>query len=109
MKKKGYMGKILHVDLTTGEIREEVLPDEVYEKYLGGMGLGAHILYNGIPEGADPLGPDNILGFLPGLPDRDRQPVHREVDGGGQVALNRRMGGCQLRRHVFACHQTVRV
>jgi len=67
MMRKGYMGKILMVNLTTGDIHEETLPDTVYRKYLGGMGLGAHILYNRIPKGADPLGPDNILGFLPGL------------------------------------------
>lgn len=67
MQNKGYMGKVLHVDLTTGEIREETVPDSVYEKYLAGMGLGAYMLYNGIPDGADALGPDNILGFLPGL------------------------------------------
>ncbi|MBW2611196.1 MAG: aldehyde ferredoxin oxidoreductase family protein [Deltaproteobacteria bacterium] len=67
MKRKGYMGKVLHVDLTTGEIQEETLPDSVYEKCLGGMGLGATMLHDRIPAGADPLGPDNILGFLPGL------------------------------------------
>jgi len=67
MKNKGYMGKILHVDLTANEIREETLADSVYEKYLGGMGLGAYVLHEQIPAGADPLGPDNILGFLPGL------------------------------------------
>jgi len=67
MKKNGYMGKILNVDLTTGDIREEELPDRVYEKYLGGMGLGAYLLYGRIPAEADPLGPENILGFLPGL------------------------------------------
>ena len=65
--RKGYMGKILLVDLTTGEIREEKLPDSVYEKYLAGMGLGAYVLYNRIPANADPLGPDNMIGFLPGL------------------------------------------
>lgn len=61
------MGKILMVDLSEGTIQEEALPDAVYRKYLGGMGLGAHILYTRIPAGADPLGPDNMLGFLPGL------------------------------------------
>ncbi len=37
------------------------------ENYLSGLGLGAYILFNRIPAGADPLGPDNILGFLTGL------------------------------------------
>jgi len=64
---KGYMGKILTVDLTAGDIKEEIIPDDVYEKYLSGMGLAAYILYNRIPAGADPLGPDNILGFVSGL------------------------------------------
>ncbi|HUH66577.1 MAG TPA: aldehyde ferredoxin oxidoreductase N-terminal domain-containing protein, partial [Syntrophales bacterium] len=63
----GYMGKILTVDLSTGEIREEIIPDHVYEKYLSGMGLAAYLLYNKIPAGADPLGPYNTLGFVPGL------------------------------------------
>jgi aldehyde:ferredoxin oxidoreductase len=63
----GYMGKILMVDLTTRDIYEEVIPNEVYEQYLCGMGLAAYILYNRIPAGADPLGPENILGFVSGL------------------------------------------
>ena len=64
---KAYMGKVLFVDLSTGELTEETIPDEVYQKYIGGMGLAAYLLYNRIPADADPLGPDNILGFLPGL------------------------------------------
>ncbi len=64
---KGYMGKILQVNLTTGETREETVPDHVYATYLAGMGLGAYQLYRQIPEGADPLGPDNVLGFVAGL------------------------------------------
>lgn len=64
---KGYIGKILWVDLSKGEIRDEVIPDEIYETYLSGMGLAAYLLYNRIPAGADPLGLDNILGFVSGL------------------------------------------
>ena len=64
---KGYTGKILNVNLSTGEITAEMVPDAVYERLLTGVGLGAYILYNRIPAGADPLGPDNILGFVSGL------------------------------------------
>ena len=64
---KGYIGKILTVDLSKKELSEENIPDEVYEHYLSGMGLAARILYSRIPAGADPLGPDNILGFVSGL------------------------------------------
>jgi len=62
-----YMGKILWVDLSDGNIREEIIPDEIYEAHLSGLGLAAYYLYNRIPAGADPLGPDNILGFVSGL------------------------------------------
>jgi aldehyde:ferredoxin oxidoreductase len=64
---KGYMGKILHVDLSSGEIREETIPDDFYRKFLSGAGLAAKVLYDHIPKGADPMGPDNVLGFVSGL------------------------------------------
>ena len=64
---RGYMGKILNVDLGEGKISEEVIPDEIYEKYLSGMGLSAYLLSERIPAGADPLGPENVLGFVSGL------------------------------------------
>jgi aldehyde:ferredoxin oxidoreductase len=64
---KGYIGKILVVDLTTGAFVVEKIDDIVYEHLLSGVGLGAYYLYNNIPVGADPLGPDNILGFTSGL------------------------------------------
>lgn len=63
---KGYLGKILWVDCGTGQTSEEIIPDEVYEKVIGGVGLAAWVLYQRIPAGADPLGPDNILAFTSG-------------------------------------------
>ncbi|MCG2739869.1 MAG: aldehyde ferredoxin oxidoreductase family protein [Syntrophaceae bacterium] len=63
----GYWGKIIFVNLSTGQIEVEQPPEEVYRQYLGGYGLGVHYLYQRIPANADPLGPDNILAFLPGL------------------------------------------
>jgi len=63
----GYMGRVLNVDLGAGSVEVERIPDEVYGKYLSGLGLGSYILYNRIPRGADPLGPDNVLGFVSGL------------------------------------------
>jgi len=62
-----YLGKILWVDLNTHRCQEEKIPDNVYAQYLSGVGLAAHILYESIPAQADPLGPDNVLGFVSGL------------------------------------------
>ena len=64
---KGYLGKVLLVDLSSGEITPEEIDDKIYEKYMSGMGLGAYYLHKNIPEDADPLGPENILGFISGL------------------------------------------
>ena len=64
---KAYMGKIMFVDLSSGSITVEEVPDSVYEQVLSGAGLAARILYDRIPAGADPLGPDNIVGFVSGL------------------------------------------
>lgn len=61
------MGKILFVNLSTGEITEETPDESLYRDYLGGYGLAAKILYDRMKPGVDPLGPDNILGFVTGI------------------------------------------
>ena len=61
------MGKVLWVDLSTGKFSEEQIAEDVYQRYLSGVGLAAYLLYDRIPAGADPLGPENILGFVSGL------------------------------------------
>lgn len=62
----GYAGKLLFIDLTRGAIREESPGEETYRKYIGGTGLGAKVLFERMKAGADPLGPDNMLGFVTG-------------------------------------------
>lgn len=64
---RGYMGKLLWIDLSSGSIEEEVLQDDFCRKYIGGYGFGTKILYDRTEPGVDPLGPDNILGFLTGV------------------------------------------
>jgi len=63
---KGYNGKVLFVDLTSGSVKGENLPEKVYRDFIGGQGLGVRILYERMKPKVDPLGPDNILGFLVG-------------------------------------------
>lgn len=62
----GYAGKMLFVNLTDGRIEEKELTKELAENFIGGYGIGAKVLYDMMPAGADPMGPDNILGFLTG-------------------------------------------
>jgi len=58
---KGYTGKFLRVDMATGEVKSEALSEEVARQFLGGYGFVAHTLYNEVPEGTDPLAPENVL------------------------------------------------
>jgi aldehyde:ferredoxin oxidoreductase len=62
----GYAGKILFVDLTKGSITESTVPEKTYREFIGGYGLGIRILYERMKARVDPLGPDNILGFVAG-------------------------------------------
>ncbi|MFC1991223.1 aldehyde ferredoxin oxidoreductase family protein [Chloroflexota bacterium] len=63
---KGYMGKILFVNLSTGEIAEEIPDESLYRDFIGGYGIGAKILYDRQKAGVDPLGPDNMFGLITG-------------------------------------------
>ena len=63
---KGYAGKVLEVDLTSGHIESVELDKDMAEKYVGGKGFGIHTLYNRLPTGCDPLSSDNILVFATG-------------------------------------------
>ncbi len=62
----GYMGKLLFVNLTTGELKEETPDEKFLRMYIGGNGIGARILYSRQKGGVDALGPENILGFVTG-------------------------------------------
>ncbi len=51
---------MLEIDLTQEKTDiTDVTQD--FKKYLGGRGFGAKLLWEKVPQGADPLGPDNIL------------------------------------------------
>ena len=62
----GYMGKILRVDLSQSKISQEAPSQDVLKKFLGGSGLATRYLFDEVPKGADPLGPENELIFMAG-------------------------------------------
>jgi aldehyde:ferredoxin oxidoreductase len=57
----GYHGRILHVDLTRGQIEVEQPGEAFYRAYAGGSALGLYYLLRDTPPGLDPLGPENVL------------------------------------------------
>ncbi len=62
----GYLGKLLFVNLATGQIKEEIPDESLYRDFIGGYGVGARILYSRQRGGADPLGSENTLGVMTG-------------------------------------------
>jgi aldehyde:ferredoxin oxidoreductase len=69
---RGYAGKILRVDLTNERIWTEAWTAEMYRTYLGGVGIGAKILWEEVPPEVTWDHPDNRLvmatGPLAGMP-----------------------------------------
>jgi len=63
----GYHGKILRVNLTTGESAIEEPDGLFYRTTMGGWNLIAHYLLKELRPGADPLGPENRLIFATGV------------------------------------------
>jgi len=63
----GYHDRILRVNLSTREITTEQPGEAFFRTYLGGWGIIAHYLLKELMPGVDPLGPDNLLIFAPGV------------------------------------------
>jgi aldehyde:ferredoxin oxidoreductase len=63
----GIHGRILHVDLTTGATRVETPPEAFFSLLAGGRALVAYFLLRDLPPHTDPLSPDNLLIFAPGI------------------------------------------
>ncbi len=57
----GWMGKVLRVNLTTGECSVESLDHFVAKDYVGGRGLGIYFLNKEVDPQCAPFSPDNLL------------------------------------------------
>ena len=63
-KSYGWTGKILRVNLTTGEV--SIQSTDPYKSYIGGMGIANKIMYDEVPAGTDPLAPESKIVFAVG-------------------------------------------
>jgi aldehyde:ferredoxin oxidoreductase len=59
----GYHGRYLKVNLTTGRGELVPLAENVLRRFVGGVGLGACLLYREAPAGVDPFAPEAPLIF----------------------------------------------
>jgi aldehyde:ferredoxin oxidoreductase len=71
----GYMGKLLVVDLTSGQIEDEPLNEDYARQFIGGSGLACRYLYDMVDADTDPLGPENPLFFITGPLTGTRAPL----------------------------------
>jgi aldehyde:ferredoxin oxidoreductase len=65
MEMGGFADRMIHVDLTSGEIEFKNIPEEWARKYIGARGLGVKYVFENGPT-VDPLSPDNLLCFMNG-------------------------------------------
>jgi len=101
---------ILHVNLNDKSIRREQIPRDLFEKYLGGRGLGVKLIYDNLAPGTDALSPDNLLIFAVGpstatrVPTGGRFVVVTKSPTTGTIFDSHAGGyfGAQLRRAGFA-------
>ena len=62
--KSGYFRNHVHINLTDNKIEQRRLTDEFLEKYVGGRGFGAKLLWDALTGNnfsIEPLGPENLL------------------------------------------------
>jgi aldehyde:ferredoxin oxidoreductase len=65
MKLGGYADRVARINLSTGDVRYEGIPEEWALKYVGARGLGVRYMLEKDPA-CDPYGPDNMLCFMNG-------------------------------------------
>ncbi|MCP4600122.1 MAG: aldehyde ferredoxin oxidoreductase family protein [Proteobacteria bacterium] len=63
----GTSNRVLEVDLTERTFSVYSVSRKERKMYLGGKGLGLKLVFDRITPGVDPLGPDNIIAFMPGV------------------------------------------
>lgn len=62
----GWAGKVLDIDLTSGEIKTYPLDERKARLFIGGRGLAARFLWDEVGPGVEPLSPGNVLIFTTG-------------------------------------------
>lgn len=62
----GYLKKFLRIDLSTGKIEKQELPESLIERFVGGTGMGAKFLWEEVPPGVEWNDPGNRLIFFSG-------------------------------------------
>jgi aldehyde:ferredoxin oxidoreductase len=57
----GYWGKLLRVNLSSGDVAVEDVDEAVFDSYIGAKGVGAYYFCKEMEKGVEPLSSDNIV------------------------------------------------
>lgn len=91
----GTHGKILHVNLTTGQTHIEQPGDDFYRLLVGGRAMIAYFLLRDLPPQTDPFSPDNLLIFAPGIMQGSNLPGAGRHGVGGKSPLTGAIGSAE--------------
>lgn len=83
----GAHGRALLVDLSTGTSQVEVIDEDVFQRFLGGYGLGAYLMWRHFPQGADALAPEACFAIVSGLLTGARTPFSGRIQIVGKSPL----------------------
>jgi aldehyde:ferredoxin oxidoreductase len=97
-----FVGQLLSVDLTTGEIEHPKIPDKLLRQFLGGRGINAWLLAQHVGPGTDPLGPENVLGVSCGLLTGTEAPSSSRLHVSARSPLTGLLGSSNVGGHFGA-------
>ena len=80
IKKCGYMGNVLRVNLSSGQVTADALDEAIVRNYVGGSGLGGYFLYDEVPPGVEWSDPENRFIVMSG-------PLNGTVGGSGGYSV----------------------
>lgn len=99
---KGYAGYILRIDLTDKSVKKEAITEEFAKNYIGGRGFVAKILFDEVPAGCDPLGPENRLVIASGPLSGSMTPGGAKVHMGAKSPATGGYGDSNMGGHLAA-------
>ncbi len=97
-----FIGNILTVDLTDGHIETAEYDEALARSFLSGRGANSHRLYQEVPAGTDPLGPDNLLVMSCGLLTGTEAPASSRLHVSARSPLTGLLGSSNVGGHFGA-------
>ncbi len=83
----GYCGKLLRVNLSSGEVKEENLDMSLAKKFIGGRGLASYLLSEEIDPKIEPFDSANKIIFATGPLTGSGAPALGLTYGSDEIAI----------------------